>query len=193
MDVSTLDAFFGSEARVAVIRLFMLDPTRGYYQRQISAATGVALRGIQRELERFEAAGLLFAHTEGKRTIYQVDMEFALLPELRGMVLKTSDEFERLRGELALDPGVRLAILRPVEREVLVVATPGGSPNVEGLGGFKIKVMTSDGFLKRLSEKRESVTKYLSGGEDVLGRRNDAVWRHIASAGFDVKRRGGVP
>ena len=193
MNETTLGAFFGSEARVAVLRLFMLDPARGYYQRQISAATGVALRGIQRELERLEAAGLLFAHKEGKRTIYQVDMEFPLLPELRGMVLKTADEFERLRGELALDPGVRLAILRPVEREVLVVATPGGSPNVEGPGGFKIKVMTSDGFLKRLSEKRESVTKYLSAGEDLLGRRNDAVWRHIASAGFDVKRTGGVP
>ncbi len=173
--------------------MFMLDPTRGYYQRQISMATGVALRGIQRELERLEGAGLLFAHKEGKRTIYQVDMEFPLVPELRGMVLKTSDDVDRLRGGLALDPGVRIAVLRPIEREVLVVAVPGGSPKIDDYEGFKIKVVTSDGFLKRLTEKRESVAKYLSGGEDLLGRRNDVIWRHIASAGFDVKRRGGVP
>jgi hypothetical protein len=100
---------------------------------------------------------------------------------------------DRLRGGLALDPGVRLAVLRPVDREVLVVATPGGSPKTEGFEGFKVKVMTSDGFLKRLSEKRESVAKYLSEGEDLLGRRNDVIWRHIAAAGFDVERRGGVP
>lgn len=186
-------AFFSSEARVAVLRAFMLDPTRGYYQRQLSVVTGVALRGIQRELERLEAAGLLFLHREGNRSIYQVDMEYPLLPELRSMVLKASDDVDRLRGGLALDPGVRIAVLRPVEREVLVVATPGGTPKVEGYGGFQIKVMTSDGFLKRLSEKRESVGKYLADGEDILGRRNDVIWRHIESAGFDVKRRGGVP
>jgi hypothetical protein len=188
-----LAAFFGSAARVAVLRVFMLDPTRGYYQRQMSTVTGVALRGIQRELERLEKAGLLFAHREGKRTIYQVDMEFPLFPELRAMVLKTSDDVDRLRGVLALDAGVRIAILRPAEREVLVVATPGGTPNTEGCGDFKLKVMTSDGFVKRLSEKRESVAKYLTGGEDLLGRRNDVIWRHIGSAGFEVQRRAGVP
>jgi len=193
VDGQTLAAFFTSEARVAVLRAFMLDPTRGYYQRQLSQSTGGALRGIQRELERLETAGLLFSHKEGNRSIYQVDMEFPLFPELRSMVLKTSDEFDRLRGGLALDPGVRVAVLRPVDREVLIVATPGGDPKVDGYEGFKIKTMTSDGFLKRLSEKRESVAKYLSDGEDILGRRNDVIWRHIESAGFDVKRRGGVP
>lgn len=176
-----------------MLRVFMLDPTRGYYQRQLAVTTGVALRGIQRELERLESAGLLFSHQEGNRSIYQVDMEFPLFPELRGMVLKASDEVDRLRGGLALDPGVRIALLRPSEREVLVVATPGGEPKVGGYSGFDIKVMTSDGFMKRLSEKRESVTKYLATGEDILGRRNDVIWRHIESAGFEVKRRGGVP
>jgi len=34
---------------------------------------------------------------------------------------------------------------------------------------------------------------YLVRGADVLGRREDVIWRHIAAAGYDVKKGEGVP
>ena len=50
----TLAVIFASSARVAVLRVFMLDPLRTYYQRQLESATGMAIRGVQRELERLK-------------------------------------------------------------------------------------------------------------------------------------------
>ena len=49
-----LTVLFTSMARVSVLRIFLIDPQRAYYQRQLEAATGLAIRAVQRELEKFE-------------------------------------------------------------------------------------------------------------------------------------------
>ena len=40
----TLSMLFASSARAIVLRLFMVDPYRAYYQRQIEKSTGLAIR-----------------------------------------------------------------------------------------------------------------------------------------------------
>ena len=91
----TLSVIFASSARVAILRVFMLDPIRTYYQRQLEQATGMALRGVQRELERLSSIDLLYRHMEGNRAYYRADMEFPLFHELRNMVLKAGDDLDR--------------------------------------------------------------------------------------------------
>ena len=192
-DSDVLRILFTSTARVAVLRVFMLDPGRAYYQRQLEEVTGVPIRGVQRELERFAEAGLLYARREGNRTYFQVDVDHPLFPELRSLVLKTADEADRLHGRLAMDPAVRLAFLRRKEREALVVLSPGASASFENESGFSIESMSSEFFVKRLAERPESLAGFLKDGEDLLGRREDVLWRRIEVAGFDVKKGRGVP
>ncbi len=170
----------------------MLDPGRGYYQRQLEAVAGVPVRGVQRELERLSSISLLFVRREGNRIYYQVDVEHPLFPELRGLVLKTSEPAERLRGRLAVDPAVRLAFLRRAEREALVVLAPGASASFENEPGFSVDAVSGDFFVKRLAERPESLANFLKEGEDMLGRREDVLWRRIEAAGFDVKKGKGV-
>ena len=43
----TLKLLFSSSARVQVVRIFMLDPTRAYYQRQLESAAGLPIRANQ--------------------------------------------------------------------------------------------------------------------------------------------------
>ncbi len=178
---------------MAVLRVFMIDPGRGYYQRQLEGATGVPIRGVQRELDRLASVGLLYAHREGNRSYYQVDTEHPLFTDLRSMVIKTSDDVGRLRARLALDPAVRLAFLRRKEREVLVVLAPGGSASLDEVSGFTFDIVSSEFFVKRLAERPESLAEFFKQGEDVLGRREDVLWRRIEAAGFDVKKGKGVP
>ncbi len=192
-DSDVLQTLFSSSARVAVLRIFLLDPGRGYYQRQLEAATGVPIRGVQRELDRLASIQLIYAHKEGNRTYYQIDTEHLLYPELRSMVLKTSGEIDQLRARLALDPAVRLAFVRPKEHDVLVVLAPGGSASFDDHPGFSFDVVSSEFFSKRLAERPESLGEFLKHGEDVLGRREDVLWRRIEAAGFDVKKGRGVP
>ena len=189
----TLAVIFASSARVAVLRVFMLDPLRTYYQRQLESATGMAIRGVQRELERLSSIELLYRHMEGNRAYYKVDMEFPLFPELLSMVLKTCDDFDRLRGYLALEDSLRLAFREPRENRVLLVTWGEHVPSLEGHESFSFESLSSAAFERRLSEDPSSLKTYLAQGEDLLGRRDDIIWRHIESAGFEVKKGRGVP
>ncbi len=188
-----LTAVFTSAARVAVLRIFMLDPRRAYYQRQIEAATGLALRAIQRELERLSSADLLYRRMEGNRAYYQVDMDHPLFPELRGMVMKTGSHVDQLRGHLALDEAVRLAFLSEAENRVLVVTAGEDGPACTAPDPYEIEVMTSEAFLDALRENPKTLEPFLGRGVDLLGRRDDVIWRRIETAGFSVEKGKGIP
>lgn len=188
-----LSVLLASGSRVEVLRVFMLDPSRAYYQRQIEAATGLPIRAIQRELERLSSVGLLYRRAEGNRTYYQVDTGFPLFPELRGMVLKTANEVDLLRGSFALDEAVLLLFLSDTKDRVLVVTRPGRRPVVASPVSIPIEVMTSEDFARALMERREMLEAYLVRGTDLLGRREDVIWRHIEGAGYEVQKGDGVP
>lgn len=192
LSIDVLATLFTSAARAHVLKLFMLDPRRAYYQRQIEAATGLPIRAVQRELERLSALGLLYRHSQGNRAYYQVDMLFPLFPELRGLVLKTCTDVERIRGILSIDESVRLAFLNPDADRVLVVTGAGVRPNLRGLGDVQTEIMTVDEFTAALADPPESLRSMLTAGEDLLGRRDDVVWRRIEAAGFDVRKGEGV-
>lgn len=189
----SLLAVFASAARVAVIRVFMLDPLREYYQRQIEAATALPIRAVQRELERFTAIALLFKRVEGNRAYYQVDRDFPLFPELRGMILKAASPEARLRGALAMNDAVRLLFLNEASKRVLTVTASGRRLGPVEPGPFEIEMMSEEEFVRQLSEKNPTLEEYLLQGADLLGRREDVLWRRIEAAGYNVPRGKGVP
>lgn len=193
MRMKALFALLASTARVTVLRVFLLDPLRSYYQRQIEMATGLPIRAIQRELERLSSVGLVHRRAEGNRTYYQVDMHFPLFPELRGMILKASDEVDALRGALALEEAVQLLFLADTRDRALVVLRPGRRWSPPGKGPIAMEVMTSEEFLRALGERREELAPFLVRGLDLLGRREEVLWRHIEAAGYNVQKGEGVP
>ena len=188
-----LTALFASAARVAVLRAFLLDPVRAYYQRQLEGITGLPIRAIQREVERLTSVGLLYRWSEGNRAYYQVDVEFGLFGELRGMILKISSPLEVLRAALAVDPAVQLAFLGEGEKRVLVV-TPGDVlPTLSATESVRVETMTRGAFAAALQTNDEQLAVFLTRGVDLLGRRDDIIWHRIAAAGYTVKKGSGVP
>lgn len=184
---------FASKARVAVLRVFVLDPVRAYYQRQIEAATGLPIRAVQRELERFARVGLLYRRTEGNRAYYQADTQFKLFPELRQIFLKMANPVDRLRGLLAVDPAVRMVFLNEAEGRVLVVTAAGEPPDLPGPRPYPVETMSLTEFERSLAEDRERIEPFLARGVDLLGRREEVTWRRIEAAGYDVRKGKGVP
>ncbi len=189
----SLSLLFASSARAATLRALLLDPHPSYYQRQLELATGMPLRAVQREVDRLTRAGLLFKRVEGNRAYYQVNMEHPLFPELRALVLKTAPPALRLRGAAALDPAVRLCILSGSRERALVVCRGGRRLALES-SGIVLDVMSSESFLQELAKGGAGpVDNYLREGSDLLGRRDDVLWRHIEAAGHDVRKESGVP
>lgn len=82
---SDLEVLFSSTARVQVMRLFLLNPDRQYYQREIERETGQPIRAVQREVERLEGIDLLLRSEEGNRVFYRLNPDFALLAELTAL------------------------------------------------------------------------------------------------------------
>ncbi|MBI5094378.1 MAG: winged helix-turn-helix transcriptional regulator [Candidatus Hydrogenedentes bacterium] len=188
----SLTRILASSARVAVLRLFMLDPRRSYYQRQIEGATGLPLRAIQRELDRLGSAGLLYRRAEGNRTYYQVDLQHPLFPELRGMVLKAAAAHDYIRGIAAVDEDVRAAFLNATAQRVLIVTHAARRPSFGVPAPYTLEIMSSEEFERALVERSAALADFLGGSVDMLGRRDDVIWRRIEAAGHAVDKGKGV-
>jgi hypothetical protein len=83
-----LESLFSSSARVEVLALFLGNPERSFYQREVERETGQPIRAVQREVERFEGIGLLLRTAEGNRVFFRLNPEFPLAAELRALFQK---------------------------------------------------------------------------------------------------------
>lgn len=176
-----------------MLRTMLVDPTRAYYQRQLEGATGLPLRAVQRELDRLTKAGLLYRRQEGNRAYYQADTGCPFYGDLLGLVLKASDPVTRLRAALAAEPEVKLAFLDGDAERVLVVGAGERRPPAPVDSEFDAKRMRHDAFVAALQTKEAWLAAYLRDGVDLLGRRDDVVWRRIEEAGYTVAKGKGVP
>jgi DNA-binding transcriptional ArsR family regulator len=92
-----LEALLSSTARVEILRLFLLNPDRQFYQREIERETGQPIRAVQREVERLGGIGLLIRTEEGNRVFYRLNPDFALLSELMALFQKAFEGEELAR------------------------------------------------------------------------------------------------
>ena len=94
---TNLEFLFSSSARVEVLALFVMNPGRAFYQREIERETGQPIRAVQREIERFEGAGLLLRSAEGNRVLFSLNPAYPLAAELRAL-------FQKALGESPIPP-----------------------------------------------------------------------------------------
>jgi hypothetical protein len=87
---SSLEVLMSSAARVQILRLFLLNPARPFYQREIGRATGQPIRAVQREMDRLAGIDLLIRRTEANRVFYCLNAEFPLLHELIALFVKAA-------------------------------------------------------------------------------------------------------
>ena len=189
---TVLNDLFASDARVAVLRVLLIDPTRAYYQRQLEAATALPIRAVQRELDRLTQAGLLYRRDEGNRAYFQVDTEYPFFPELRSMVLKASGPVDQLRAALVVDEAVRLAFLDGGGTAALVVMAAGVRTAGSWGSALHVEAISSEEFVRALAEDLPRLRPFLAEGVDLLGRRDDVIWRYIDATGFSVRKGEGV-
>jgi hypothetical protein len=90
--LANLEVLFSSAARVEILRLFLLNPKRQFYQREIERETGQPIRAVQREVERLEGIDLLVRSEEGNRVFYRLNLKFPLLGELTALFQTAVEE-----------------------------------------------------------------------------------------------------
>ncbi|MFA6392375.1 MAG: winged helix-turn-helix domain-containing protein [Patescibacteria group bacterium] len=83
-----LEQLFGSRTRVKLLRLFLTEPEKLFFVREITRTIDERINSVRRELKNLEDMGLVMSHDEDQKKFYQVNSNFILFPELRGLILK---------------------------------------------------------------------------------------------------------
>lgn len=83
-----LKGLFVSQARVDILKLFLLHPGARYHVRGITRRVNTEINAVRRELENLVSLGLLMKTPQKNRLYYSVRKEFPFLNELLGMLVK---------------------------------------------------------------------------------------------------------
>lgn len=110
-----LETLFSSSARVEILSLFLLNPNRRFYQREIERETGQPIRAVQREVKRLAEIDMLSRTTEGNRIFYSLNPGFPLLRELTALFQRASGAVGvvKLAGQIRTLPPEPSSIRQP--------------------------------------------------------------------------------
>ncbi len=79
-----------SKVRRELLGILFSNPQRGYYLSELARLVGTSAGNIQRELSRFLRDELVRRNKKGPLTLYLVNPDHALFPELQSLILKTT-------------------------------------------------------------------------------------------------------
>ncbi|MCX8064235.1 MAG: hypothetical protein N3G21_03600 [Candidatus Hydrogenedentes bacterium] len=189
VELSTLEALFGSEARAKVLLILFTNLGKVFYQKQLETATKLPLRAIQRELEKLLQIGIIYSWKEGNRTWYQVYPEHPLINEIRALIIKTCDYYDLTRITLNSNENIRLAFIKSESNEILIVLRNGDKQtiNISNLQ-YSLKILTSPEFIKLLENQDTELISFLEKSKDLLGNREDYIWRIIENMKLKIPK-----
>ncbi len=187
VNLTTLEALLGSEARTKVFLVLFTNLGRMFYQRQVESATKLPLRAVQRELERLAQIGLIYQWKEGNRTWYQIDQNHPLVPILQSLVLKVCSPIDQLRTNLNTNKSIRLILFNKDKNKVLIVTT-NGDTFPESIEGILLSVLTTNEFTEKMEQKNPELLDFLQSATDLLGNREDFLWRIIENNKLNIPK-----
>lgn len=96
-----LESLIGSNTRVSLLTLFLLNPGKKYYVRELSRIIHIDISPLRKELSNLESIGLLKSERVGNQKHYRVDEAFFLFEDLQKLVLKTEGIAKTLTDKFA--------------------------------------------------------------------------------------------
>ncbi len=82
------EQLFGSKTRVKLLSLFLSNPGRSYYVREITRKIDEQINSVRRELSNLLSIGIVKSEGSNNRLYYEVDPNYQHYKELRGIFTK---------------------------------------------------------------------------------------------------------
>ncbi len=114
-----IDALFGSKTRVKLLHLFMNNPGKSFYVREITRLIGEQINSVRRELANMLEVGVIVSDSADNKLYYEVNQRYEYYVPLRAIfadekvaatasaTTKPLRQWQPLIEEL---PGVRVAV-----------------------------------------------------------------------------------
>lgn len=83
-----LERLFGSKTRVKLLSLFLLNPERSFFVREITRKLNKRINAVRRELEILHSLGLVKKKKDGRKTFYSTNPKYVFFDELKSMFEK---------------------------------------------------------------------------------------------------------
>lgn len=84
-----LQKLFSSRVRVEILSVFLMNPKRELYVREIERLTGEDYKNVSMELRNLEEIGLLSSRNEGNLKYFSLNKGFVIYEELKSIFMKT--------------------------------------------------------------------------------------------------------
>lgn len=115
-----IDALFGSKTRVKLLHLFLSNPGRAFYVREITRKIDEQINSVRRELANMLNVGIIKSENSNNRLYYEVNQDYAHYEPLRQIFVSAPVESKALKEvETAGDWMTRLRPLGDVRVAVL--------------------------------------------------------------------------
>jgi len=190
-----IDALFGSKTRVKLLHLFLNNPGKSFYVREITRKIEEQINSVRRELSNMLEVGIITSDSADNKLYYQVNQRYEYYMPLRAIFgdsvmgqkvdkAKTNESANEKYGPLLQEiTGLRLALLSGVlvkgsstSVDVLLVGNVSHAKvksvmdEVEKSEGREINysVIPYDEFYYRLSVRDRFITEIVNGKHSVV-------------------------
>jgi hypothetical protein len=116
-----IDALFGSKTRVKLLHLFLNNPGKSFYVREITRKIDEQINSVRRELSNMLTVGIIHSDSADNKLYYQINKRYEYYAPLREIFgdkaeknhvpEEHDDKYSQTLGEMS---GVRIAILAGV-------------------------------------------------------------------------------
>ncbi len=130
-----IEQLFGSKTRVKLLQLFMSNPNRSFYVREITRKIDEQINSVRRELANLLSIGIISSDNTNNRLYYEVDQKFEFYNPL-AIMFGGKAQVEQVEPKKAGSS---------VKKEVKVVQPSSGNPLAEEFklaGHLKALVLT---------------------------------------------------
>lgn len=190
--MSTIDALFGSKTRVKLLHLFLNNPDKAFYVREITRLIDEQINSVRRELANMLAVGVILSDGVDNKLYYTANQQYEHYESLRQIFAGTSKR-NRTPGakeadvawkpELSKLSGLRVAIVAGIlvrgsasPIDLLLVGSVSSArvnslvKKIEKAEGRELNytVLSYDDFYYRLSVRDKFIAEILNGASSVL-------------------------
>ena len=152
------EQLFGSKTRVKLLSLFLNNPNRPYYVREITRKVDEQINSVRRELSNLLAIGIIRSESNNNRLYYEVNQSYQFYAPLRSIFTNIAIEEPDLQDTREDDELVRK--LRSIGNVQLAFET--GSFVRDNAAGTDLFIMGD--------VNRTKVTKFVAELEQQIGR-----------------------
>ena len=106
-----LRKLFSSRVRVEILSVFLMNPERELYLREIARPTGEDYKNVSMELRNLEGIGLMSSRNEGNLKYFSINKEFIIYEELKSIFMKTRGAVGILREAVSMKRDIDYAFI----------------------------------------------------------------------------------